>query len=119
MSPDAMRAVVARYYDCVDANDVEGLLALFSAEAEYRRPGYDPLVGRDALDDFYRNRRVIASGRHTITNLVCDGARVAVEGTFSGVLKDGSQSEVRFADFYRFGGALFTHRITYFYAPLV
>lgn len=112
-------SAVRRYYECVDANDVPGILALFTPEATYRRPGYPPIVGTTAWEDFYRNQRVIESGRHTLVNVVRDGNQVAVQGTFAGVLRNGSVAELEFADFYRSDGDLFTERTTYFYAPLV
>jgi steroid Delta-isomerase len=119
MSAEEMRAVVERYYACVDADDVEGVLDLFAADAVYRRPGYEPLVGRDALEDFYRHVRIISSGAHVVTHLVCGDDSVAVEGTFSGTLKDGSSSELEFADFFVLSGPVFQARTTYFYQPLV
>lgn len=119
MSAEQMRAVVERYYACVDADDIEGVLDLFAADAVYRRPGYEPLVGRDALADFYRHVRIISSGAHVVTHLVCGDDSVAVEGKFSGTLKDGSSSEVEFADFFVFAGPVFRTRTTYFFQSLV
>jgi ketosteroid isomerase-like protein len=109
-----------RYYRLVDADDVEGLLDLFEPEAEYRRPGYDPLVGRDALRRFYSGTRVIRRGRHSVTSVVEDGNVVAIAGDFVGELKDGSTARLRFADFFTFGsGGRFSSRETFFFAPLV
>lgn len=110
---------VKRYYQRVDADDVPGLLELFAADAVYRRPGYEPIIGRAALDDFYRNQRVIKSGRHTVATLIRSGDEVAVQGTFSGMLNDGSTTELEFADFYRLSDGVFAERTTYFYVPLV
>ncbi len=112
-------AIVALYYERVDAADVVGVLELFDLDAVYRRPGYPPIQGRPALDDFYRNQRVIKSGRHTITKLISHGADVAVQGTFGGTLTDGSVTQLEFADFYSLRNGVFTKRTTYFYAPLV
>jgi ketosteroid isomerase-like protein len=110
---------VAQYYERVDADDVAGIVELFSADAVYRRPGYAPITGTAALEDFYRNQRIIKSGRHTVTALIRCGDDVAVQGRFTGVLHDGSPAEVEFADFYRMHGGVFAERTTYFYAPLV
>lgn len=117
-APDP-EAVVALYYERVDADDVVGILELFALDAVYRRPGYPPIQGHAALDDFYRHQRVIKSGRHTITRLISSGADVAVQGTFGGTLTDGSVAQLEFADFYRLRDGVFTKRTTYFYAPLV
>ena len=68
---------VSLYYQRVDAGDVPGILQLFAENALYRRAGYEPIVGHYALRDFYLNQRVIRSGQHRVTKLVCDGADVA------------------------------------------
>ena len=113
-------AAVRRYYTLVDADDVPGLVALFAPDAVYRRPGYEPLTGRDALTAFYRGARVIASGRHTIETEVAAAAGVAVHGRFRGTLKDGTSRELRWADFYTFTPeGLFATRDTFFFAPMV
>jgi ketosteroid isomerase-like protein len=114
--PDTL---VARYYGRVDANDVDGILELFTSDAVYRRPGYPPMLGSAALEEFYRSQRVIRSGRHTITAVIRSGDAVAVQGTFAGLLNDGSTAELEFADFYRLKDGMFTERTTYFYVPLV
>lgn len=114
-----MGSTVQEYYERVDAQDVEGLLALFAEDAWYERPGYERLLGRQALSAFYAGARVIESGRHTIVRTVESGGCVAVEGQFSGRLKDGSDVSLRFADFFLLDGGLICGRRTYFYAPLV
>lgn len=117
-TPDS-EAMVREYYQRIDADDVAGILQLFTPDAVYRRPGYPPMIGTAALKDFYRNQRVIKSGRHTLTTLIRSGDEVAVQGAFTGVLKDGSSTELEFADFYRLRDGVFAERTTYFYAPLV
>jgi steroid delta-isomerase len=112
-------ASVALYYERVDADDITGILQLFAPDAIYRRPGYPPIHGHAELDDFYRNQRVIKSGQHTVTRLIRNGDDIAVEGTFHGVLNDGSTKQLDFADFYRVGNGVFVERTTYFYTPLV
>lgn len=111
---------VRSYYELVDANDTESLVALFARDAEYRRPGYEPLVGQERIEEFYRGERVIAEGRHTLEELVDNGGTVAVRGEFSGILRDGSSTKAGFADFFQAApDGRFARRITYFYAPLV
>lgn len=93
-------AAVRRYYELVDAGDVEGVVGCFADDAVYHRPGYAPMVGAEALHAFYSGERVIADGRHVLDELVVDGERVAVHGRFTGTLKDGSAAQVGFADFW-------------------
>jgi len=109
--------LVTRYYEAVDAHDVDELLLLFAPDAVYHRPGYEPLHGRDDLARFYQGERIIESGRHTIENMVVDGPTVAVHGRFEGNSRDGRRLDLRFADFFE-GDRLIDARRTFFYAPL-
>lgn len=112
--------LVRRYYPVVDAGDPHAVVALFSDDAVYRRPGYPPLAGTAALLAFYEQDRVIVEGRHTVHQVVVDGNRAAVQGSFAGVLKDGTKPELDFADFFEVDDdGRFSSRTTYFFAPLV
>ncbi len=110
---------VRRYYELVDAGRLEEMYALFHDDVVYRRPGYEPLEGIEALRGFYEGERVIREGAHTVSSVALDGERIAVEGEFGGVLHDGSRVTVRFADFFVFRGGRIARRDTYFDAPLV
>lgn len=113
-------ARVGRYYELVDAADVSALIDLFAADAVYQRPGYEPIVGHEGLNRFYRDQRLIAHGRHTVTEMVVHGDSVAVQGRFHGVLRSGAEVELRFADFFHLTPELtFSRRDTYFFQPLV
>jgi ketosteroid isomerase-like protein len=82
MVVDAVGAV-RRYYSLVDANDVAGIVDLFTDDAVYHRPGYEPLVGRQDLERFYREDRVIQAGAHRLTAI---GLRPADRGGAGRVL---------------------------------
>lgn len=111
---------VRRYYEFVDVGDVTGLLSLFAPDAVYHRPGYAPMVGRTEMADFYRGDRVIESGGHTLSHVTADNTGVAVHGEFAGVLKDGREVSLRFADFFTLrDDGLFSRRDTFFFAPMV
>jgi ketosteroid isomerase-like protein len=125
MSTDAiaratdLAATALRYYELVDRDDVPGLVDLFAPDATYHRPGYEPMVGHDGLNAFYRGQRVIKSGKHTVHTTVTEGGNVAVSGEFHGVLRDGNPVDLRFADFFSVGpDGRFTRRDTFFFAPL-
>lgn len=112
-----LAALVRTYYEVVDANDVDTLLSLFAPDAVYHRPGYDALRGHEDLDRFYRDERIIESGRHTVDAMVVGERTVAVQGHFGGTSRDGRSLDLRFADFFD-GERLITARRTFFYAPL-
>jgi ketosteroid isomerase-like protein len=110
---------VREYYRLVDADDVDGLIALFREDAVYSRPGHPVMRGHADLARFYGGERVIAHGRHTLDQIVSHNPQIAVTGSFEGVLKDGTEVELRFADFFVFDGARIARRDTYFFTPLV
>ena len=112
--------VVRSYYELVDGNEVQRLVALYAEDAVYERPGYPAMQGRQALESFYSGTRVIASGHHTLLDLVENDSHVAVSGHFDGVLRDGSRASIDYADFFeisRDGHIL--RRKTFFYEPAV
>ncbi|MFF8659198.1 nuclear transport factor 2 family protein [Streptomyces huasconensis] len=112
--------MVERYYDLVDRNDIPGLVSLFAADVVYERPGYPPLRGIGELERFYRKDRVIESGRHSLRDVVTDRELIAVHGDFAGLLKNGEDVRVRFADFFRVAeDGLIRRRDTYFFSPQV
>ena len=117
---ERLERAVRTYYQLVDANDVDGVVAMFAEDAVYNRPGYDPLIGRRQIERFFRDQRVIERGRHTVTEVVVSGSVVAVHGACSATLKSGRDLDLRFADFFvaNASGA-FQKRDTFFFAPLV
>jgi ketosteroid isomerase-like protein len=120
MGNDHVAEHVRRYYECVDAGQVDQLLDLFRPNAVYNRPGYPPMEGRAAMEAFYRGERVISAGAHTLDRLTVDETGAAVHGQFTGVLKDGREVSLRFADFFVVGeDGLFARRDTFFFAPMV
>lgn len=113
-------SAVLRYYALVDQGDVPGLVALFAPDATYHRPGYQPIVGSAEMAAFYLDQRVIREGRHTISSVVANNPHIAVQGNFTGVLRDGRSVDLRFSDFFTVDADdRFTRRDTYFFTPLV
>ncbi|SER23777.1 nuclear transport factor 2 family protein [Actinokineospora terrae] len=112
-------ALARAVYDRVDADDVEGLLALFTEDCVYTRPGYQPWVGHAGLATFYREVRSIRSGAHTLTAVLATGRDVAVHGEFHGLLRTGDEVHLRFAEFLELAAdGRVARRITYYFAPL-
>lgn len=99
------------------------LVALFTPEATYHRPGYAPMIGHAAMTAFYGGTRVIREGTHsiaTIATIVAADDRVAVRGSFAGTLHDGTAVDLRFSDFFELApDGRFSRRDTFFFAPLV
>ncbi|WP_156757152.1 nuclear transport factor 2 family protein [Actinokineospora pegani] len=117
---DAISALVRSYYDRVDSGDPT-LFDLFHDDISYKRPGYPTITGLTDLRAFYRSVRVVDHGRHHTLSVFRLGAQAAVEGQFSGALRDGSTVELRFSDFFDTAvhargeyGAVIIARRTYF-----
>ena len=118
MSRVRREGVVREYYTRVDADDIEGMMRLFEPDAIYYRPGCEPIVGRAALESFYRSQPPIRSRRHNVAILINEGPEVAVHGTADRLALDGQHSTIGFADFFTVSGAgLFSSRRTFFFIP--
>jgi ketosteroid isomerase-like protein len=99
------------YYDAVDEDRIEDLLALFAEDVTYERPGQDSIEGQDALATFYREERAL-EGEHELHDVVVDGDRIAVRGTFSGD-QAGDPVEFGFADFHVVEDGVIAERHTF------
>jgi len=106
-------------FDKVDTRNWEELKERFCDDIVYERPGYDPIVGIDDFLTFYRDVRIIASGKHHLDHIVVDDEAGASWGHFVGKGRDGADLEVRFADVYTFEGGKIKTRISYFFRPAV
>jgi ketosteroid isomerase-like protein len=116
----AFADLVKQYYAEIDNGDLDRVVALFEVDAEYFRPGYEQMSGRDAIRSFYVDDRIIESGVHTVESIVSDAGTVAVAGSFKGIVRGGTEVEVKFAEFFRPGpNGLIKKRRTYFYAAQV
>ncbi|MFP9191857.1 nuclear transport factor 2 family protein [Natronosalvus vescus] len=106
---------IRRYYERVDAEDIEGLLELFAPDVTYYRPGQDVIDGKADLRAFYEEGRPLEDGSHDLEMVLVDPDRraVAVRGRFSGV-QGGESVEFGFADHHEFdANGLITTRHTY------
>lgn len=111
--------LVHKFYRLVDTDEIETLAALFTEDAVYRRPGYEPRVGPEGLLQFYGQERAIRQGVHTVRDVVESAGQVAVFGTFEGLLKTGARIELNFADHFRLSpDGRIAGRNTYFFTPL-
>lgn len=111
--------LVREYYRLVDANEFAGLVSLFAEDAEYDRPGYNTIFGREALRRFYLDERVIERGEHRIESILTEGREVVAFGDFIGVAKSGEPLRVGFCDRFLFESGSIQKRTTYFFQPAV
>ncbi|MDT5270737.1 MAG: hypothetical protein QOH49_2923 [Acidobacteriota bacterium] len=111
--------IVQQLFDAIDSSNWEALEKLFHPEVVYERPGYDPFSGRERVMRFYREERILASGRHKLESVVLDGENGACWGRFVGFKKDGAAVDERFADVYSFDEGRIKARRSYFFRPAV
>jgi ketosteroid isomerase-like protein len=111
--------LVNRLFAIVDARNWDDLENVFSPDIIYERPGYAPLIGYQRVKQFYREERVIASGRHYIDVIIADEHRGACCGRFTGTHKNQSAIDERFADMYSFEDGKIKTRTSYFFRPAV
>lgn len=113
-------ALVQDFYRHVDTGDVPALVAMFTEDTTYHRPGYPPVEGHEGVAHFYTHVRVVREGEHRVESVAVDGDQVAVRGSFEGVLRDGTSTSLRYADFFTLAAdGRFSRRETFFFAPLV
>lgn len=114
-----MKAFVLQMFEAIDGAHWDRLPEFFHPEVSYDRPGYPTIRGFADLDDFYRRRRVIRSGRHAVDEVVIDGDQAVAMGELTATLDDGRDVRLRFADAYRFADGKVAYRRTYFDTPAV
>lgn len=112
MTETTPEATVHEYYELVDAERYDDLVALFADDIRYERPGQGAIEGRDALESFYLEQRPLEDGSHEVHDVVVDGETVAVRGTFSGV-QNGESVSFDFADFHEFEDGKIRRRYTF------
>ncbi len=108
-NPDS---IVRTYYELVDAERYDDLVALFADDVRYERPGQQAIEGKPALRTFYEKERPLEDGSHEIYTVVVAGDTVAVRGTFSG-RQAGADVEFDFADFHEFEDGEIARRYTF------
>lgn len=111
---------VTELFRKIDARDWEDLGTAFAEDVVYERPGYETLVGRERVVRFYAQERVVAGGSHQLERIILEPGGGACWGRFTGVHRDGSAIDERFADFYTVDaeGRIRTRR-SFFYRPAI
>lgn len=112
--------IVTRMFDAIDRSDWQSFETMFSNDVTYHRPGYAEIRGLGLLLSFYRDVRIIASGRHDLKRIIVgqDGD-LASWGHFTGVTRQGASVEEMFSEVYRVTDGKIHTRRTFFYRPAV
>lgn len=110
-------ALIVDLFRAIDSGEWSSLDSFFDRNVVYERPGYAPIVGVDRLLHFYRQERIVQSGRHELDGVVMENGRGACWGRFVGVAKDGSQLNEAFADTYVLADGRIIGRKSFFFKP--
>lgn len=119
MELPAARDLVSRLFRVIDARQFDRLGEVFTPDAVYHRPGYDPLVGLPELTHFYREVRVIAAGGHAVDQVVAGDGVAACWGTFRGADRAGKVLDEPSCDTYAVRDDRIAVRRTYFFRPAI
>ena len=112
--------IVTRMFDAIDRSDWSLFGRIFCDDVIYNRPGYAEIHGLGFLISFYRNERIIASGRHDLERVIVgESGDIASWGRFAGVTRQGSSVEEMFSEVYCVAGGKIRTRRTFFYRPAV
>jgi ketosteroid isomerase-like protein len=115
VTPELIRTM----FQTIDKCDWNGLQHVFCEDMTYERPGYEPFIGYELVQQFYRKDRVIASGEHLLEKIVINQDCGACWGRFVGMNKNGSPIDERFADVYTFENGKVKTRRSYFFRPVI
>jgi ketosteroid isomerase-like protein len=113
------RRLIQTMFDSIDRRQWDRLPDFFTDDVLYERPGYPPIVGIDQLARFYRDVRIVASGRHELLQIMVDGSTAACAGRFVGRDRSGQALDERFADVYTLRQGKVATRISHFYRPAI
>jgi len=108
-----------RLFNTIDESKWEELELIMQPDIVYERPGYPPLLGLPAVMQFYRHERVVAHGKHLITDVAAHEGRVSCHGHFSGISRKNASLNVAFCDFYVLKESRLSYRKTFFYIPAI
>jgi uncharacterized protein len=111
--------LVAELFQIIDAREWDRLGTVFTDDCVYWRPGYEPCVGLDRIEHFYRYERIIAAGAHEVECVASDIGAAACWGRLRGENHSGAKLDERFADTYQLRDGKIAVRRTFFFRAAI
>ncbi len=94
----------------IDAGDWNAVANCFAPDALYNPPSGSACRGREAIRAYYESIRPIASGRHTIQEVMHAPGRIVARGLFNGTTRQGAPVAMDFIDTMEIGHGLICSR---------
>ena len=82
----------------IDRNDWAAVTKCFAADGIYTPPVGPSLRGRESIEEYYTATRPIASGAHTVDDVIHRSGRIVVSGKFAGKTRGGAAVRFDFVD---------------------
>jgi len=102
-------------FDHIDGGRWEEVGHCFRPDGTYQRSGSPTLAGSEAIVEFYRHGRGIASSRHTLEGVLVGPNQAAVGGHMTGVRDSGEPIVMTFADVFELDQEGIRQRRSHFY----
>jgi uncharacterized protein (TIGR02246 family) len=94
-------ATVRAYFDGINAENYEGVAALFADDGVVSAPGVPPRRGHDEIEHYFRDAlRPYPDHRDEPTRTIVAGSTITVEIHFSGALASGARIEFDAVDIF-------------------
>ena len=105
------RAFAQTLLGAIDAADWDGVANCFTPDAIYTPPAGPACRGRAAIRTYYESVRPIASGAHTLEDVMHSPARIVARGIFNGTTRQGITVAMDFVDMLEITAGRISNRV--------
>jgi RimJ/RimL family protein N-acetyltransferase len=105
------RAFAQTLLSAIDAADWDGVTNCFTPDAVYTPPAGPACRGRPAIRTYYESVRPIATGVHTLQDVMHSPARIVARGIFNGTTRQGITVAMDFVDTLEVTAGLISNRV--------
>ena len=95
----------------IDAGDWDAVANCFTPDAVYTPPAGPACRGRAAIRTYYESVRPIATGVHTLQDVMHSPARIVARGIFNGTTRQGIPVAMDFVDMLEITASLVSNRV--------
>jgi ketosteroid isomerase-like protein len=107
------KETIEKVIKAFENNDVAGILAQLTDDAEWQMLGDKTIKGKDAWRAFFAAHPEMTMVSSTTNHIIIDGDNAAVDGEVSCKDKDGKQFDMYYCDLYELQNAKVKKMVTY------